>query len=325
MKPKVLVTQWIPDAVMDTFKNELNLVYPNKEKTSFSYNEVLEMIDQFDALLTIFNKADKAVIDAGVKLKAIANLGVGFDSIDVNYATKKNIAVINSPTSVTEATAELTIGLIMASMRNIVAYDKSIRKGEWTSTAFEDKAVEMFGHTLGIAGFGRIGKSVCKKAQVMGMHVAYYDPFPLNPEDEKEMNVEYMPLEKLFSQCDCVSLHMPYTPQNHHLVDERLLSTMKKGSFLINVARGPIVKESALVEALNNGTLKGAALDVYEFEPKIGKDLLACENVVLNPHVGTQTMQVRINMCNESLSGVLKVLKGETPYNLVNKDISIEK
>ena len=323
MKPKVLVTQWIPDAVNETFKNELDLVYPNKEKTSFSYNEVLEMIAQFDALLTIFNKADKALIDAGIKLKAIANLGVGYDAIDVDYATEKNIAVINSPTSVTEATAELTIGLIMASMRNIVAYDKSIRQGEWTSTAFEDKGVEVFGHTLGIAGFGRIGKSVCKKAQVLGMKVAYYDPFPLTPEDESEMNVEYMPLEKLFSHCDCVSLHMPYTLQNHHLVNENLLSTMKKGSFLINVARGPIVKESALVEALNNGTLKGAALDVYEFEPKIGKDLLACENVVLNPHIGTQTMQVRINMCNESLSGVLKVLKGETPYNIVNKDIKI--
>lgn len=212
----------------------------------------------------------------------------------------------------------------MASMRNIVAYDKSMRKGEWTSTAFEDKAVEVFGHTLGIAGFGRIGKSVCKKAQILGMKVAYYDPFPLSPEDEKEMNVEYMPLGKLFAQCDCVSLHMPYTSQNHHLVDESLLSTMKKGSFLINVARGPIVKESALVNALNNGTLKGAALDVYEFEPKISKELLACENVVLNPHVGTQTMQVRINMCNESLNGVLKVLKGEVPYNLVNKDITMK-
>ncbi|MGE4215048.1 MAG: NAD(P)-dependent oxidoreductase [Anaerotignaceae bacterium] len=325
MKPKVLVTQWIPDAVNDTFNNELDLIYPSKEKASYSYNEVLEMIAQYDALLTIFNKGDKAVIDAGVRLKAIANLGVGYDSIDVEYATEKNIAVINSPTSVTEATAELTIGLIMASMRNIVAYDKSIRNGEWSSTAFEDKAVEVFGHTLGIAGFGRIGKSVCKKAQVLGMKVAYYDPFRLSPEDEKEMNVEYMPLEKLFSQCNCVSLHMPYTPQNHHLVDENLLSTMKKGSFLINVARGPIVKESSLVEALNNGTLKGAALDVYEFEPKIGNDLLACENVVLNPHVGTQTMQVRINMCNESLSGVLAVLKGETPYNLVNKNIKLGK
>ncbi|MEA5084094.1 MAG: NAD(P)-dependent oxidoreductase [Lachnospiraceae bacterium] len=323
MKPKVLVTQWIPDAVNDKFKNELDLVYPIKEKTSFSHNEVLEMVAQFDALLTIFNKADTAVIDAGINLKAIANLGVGYDSIDVNYATEKNIAVINSPTSVTEATAELTIGLIMASMRNIVAYDKSIRKGEWTSRAFEDKAVEVFGHILGIAGFGRIGKSVCKKAQVLGMKVAYYDPFPLSPEAEKEMNVEYMSLEKLFSQCDCISLHMPYTTENHHLVDERLLSTMKKGSFLINVARGPIVKESALVDALNNGTLKGAALDVYEFEPTIGQNLLACENVVLNPHVGTQTMQVRINMCNESLSGVLTVLKGETPYNLVNKNIKI--
>lgn len=324
MKPKVLVTQWIPPEVNDAFKNELDLIYPSKEKTSFSYKEVLEKVSQFDALLTIFNKADKAIIDAGIKLKAIANLGVGYDAIDVDYATEKNIAVINSPTSVTEATAELTIGLIMASMRNIVAYDKIVRKGEWTSTAFEDKAVEVFGHNLGIAGFGRIGKSVCKKAQVMGMKVAYYDPFPLTPDDEKEMGVEYMPLEKLFSLCDCVSLHMPYTSQNHHLVDENLLSTMKKGSFLINVARGPIVKESALVEALNNGTLKGAALDVYEFEPKIGKELLACENVVLNPHVGTQTMQVRINMCNESLSGVLTVLKGETPYNLVNKDIKIK-
>ena len=318
MKPKVLVTQWIPDAVNDTFKNELELIYPSKEKAAFTYEEVLNMISGYDALLTIFNKADQEIIDAGIKLKAIANLGVGYDAIDVPYATQKHIPVINSPTTVTEATAELTMGLIMASMRNIVAYDKSIRKGKWASIAFEDKAIEVFGHTLGIAGFGRIGKSVCKKAQAMGMKVAYYDPFSLSLEEEKAMDVEYMPLEKLFSQCDCVSLHMPYTPENHHLVDEKLLATMKKGSFLVNVARGPIVKESALVEALHNGTLKGAALDVFEFEPNIGKELLACENVVLNPHVGTQTMQVRINMCNESINGIAAVLRGETPYNLVN-------
>lgn len=323
MKPKVLITQWIPDVVKNTFNNELDLVCPSKEQAAFTYEEVINKISHYDALLTIFNKADAAVIDAGINLKAIANLGVGYDAIDVHYATDKNIAVINSPTSVTEATAELTIGLMMASMRNIVAYDKSIRKGEWASIAFEDKAVEIFGHTLGIAGFGRIGKSVCKKAQALGMKVYYYDPFSLNPADEKALGVEYLPLEKLFCQCDCVSLHMPYTPENHHLVDERLLSTMKKNSFLINVARGPIVKESALVEALNNGPLKGAALDVFEFEPKIGKDLLACENVVLTPHIGTQTMQVRINMCNESISGIAAVLRGETPCNLVNKTIKI--
>jgi len=323
MKNKILITQWIPDEVKLEFSDKFQLIYPDKSKTAYSYEELKELIVDCDALLTIFRKVDKELIDCGKNLKAIANLGVGYDTIDVNYATQKNIAIINAPNSVTESTAELTVALLMASMRNIVAYDKSMRRGEWTRSAFDSPAVEIFGHSLGIAGFGRIGKSVCKKAQAMGMKVFYYDPYPLAREDELSLDVEYMDLDQLFSKCDCISLHMPYTPENHHLVDENRFSKMKKGSFLVNAARGAIVKESALVKALNDGTLKGAALDVFEFEPSVSKELLDSENVVINPHVGTNTYQVRVNMCNETMTGLFEILSGNKPYNLVNKEINI--
>jgi len=323
MKSKVLITQWIPDEVKLGFSDKVQLIYPDKSKTKYSYDELKELIVDCDGLLTIFRKVDKELIDCGKKLKAIANLGVGYDSIDVGYATQKNIAVINSPSTVTESTAELTIALLMASMRSIVSFDKSMRRGEWTSSAFDTPAVEIFEHSLGVAGFGRIGKSVCKRAQALGMKVFYYDPYPLTKEEEISFGVEYMDLDQLFSQCDCISLHMPYTPENHHLVDENRFSKMKKGSFLINAARGAIVKESALVKALNDGTLQGAGLDVFEFEPAVSQELLACDNVVINPHVGTHTYQVRVNMCNETLSGLCEILNGNRPYNLVNKEISI--
>lgn len=319
MKPKVLLTQWVPEICNDRFKDKLELIYPNKDKKVFSYDEILEKVVDVDGFFVISSKADKRIIDAGKNLKVIGVLGVGYDSVDVEYATSKNIGVINAPNSVTEATAELTIGLIISSMRNIVGYDKTMREGKWVASAFSDSSTEVFGQTLGIIGLGRIGKSVCKKAQAMGMTVLYYKPTRLSIEEEKELNVEYKDMDSIFKESNCVTLHMPYTKDSHHLVDEKRLSQMKKGSFLINVARGAIVKESALVEALNNGTLKGAALDVYEFEPKVSKELLACENVVMTPHVGTQTLQVRVNMFNESMTGVESFLQGEKPSNLVNK------
>lgn len=323
MKPKVLVTQWIPDEINKTFGDKISLIYPSKEKISYTDEEIEEMLPDCCGLFTIFNKANKERIDLAKNLKVIANLGVGYDAIDVEHATSKNIAVINTPSAVTEGTAELTISLLVSSMRNIVGYDRKVREGKWVDSAFEDEATEIFGHSLGIAGFGRIGKSVCRKAQAMGLKVFYYDPYKLSSEDEKEFDVEYLNLDDLFAKCDCISLHMPYTPENHHLVDEKRFATMKKGSFIINAARGPIIKESALVKALNDGTLKGAGLDVFEFEPNISQELKECKNVVLSPHVGTQTYQIRIDMCHEALNGMIEILNGNQPYNLVNTGISI--
>ncbi|MCI8342242.1 MAG: 3-phosphoglycerate dehydrogenase [Firmicutes bacterium] len=318
---KILLTQWVPDVCKEMFKNELEFVCPSKEKLSFTREEILNEVADADGIFLIFSKADKQVIDAGKKLKVIANLGVGFDCIDVEYATAKNIAVINTPNTVTEATAELTIALMMSVMRNITQYDKGVKNGEWTTFAFADVGSEIFGHTIGVVGFGRIGKCVGKKAAAIGMNVAYYDPFRLSAEEEERLGVTYMSMEDIFSKCDCVSLHMPYTPENHHIVNEKTLAAMKKGSYLINVARGPIVKESALVEALKNGTLKGAALDVFEFEPNISKELKECPNAVLTPHVGTQTLQVRINMFEEAMKGIIAFFEGEKPHNIVNKEI----
>ncbi len=323
MKSKVLVTQWIPDEIKETFKETLDFTHPSKEKGFFSKEEIINNIADFEVLFTISSKVNKEIIDAGKNLKAIGNLGVGYDNIDVEHASKKNIAVINTPNTVTEATAELAIALLASSMRNVSYYDKIMKEGKWERSAFDDSATEIFGHSLGIIGLGRIGKSIAVKAQALGMKIYYHNTRKLSDEIEKSLNVEYMTLDEIFEKCDCISLNMPYTPESHHLVDEKRFAQMKKGSYLINVARGPIVKESALVEALNNGTLKGAGLDVFEFEPKVSKELLACSNVVVTPHVGTQTYGVRINMSVEALNGISAILRKEKPYNLVNTEIQI--
>lgn len=323
MKRKVLATEWIPEVCVNAFKDEFDIIYPSRAKVTFSREEILDRIGNADVLLLIFAKADSSIIDAGNNLKVISTLSVGFDNIDVEYATRKNIAVINTPNSVTEATSEYTIALMLAIMRNILYFDRSVKAGKWEQSTFSNKGIELFGRSLGIVGFGRIGKSVGQKAQALGMSVKYYDPLRLSEESEIDYGVEYLTIDKIFSECDCVSLHLPYTKETYHLVDKKYFSIMKTNSFLVNASRGPIVKESDLVDALNRGPLKGAAIDVFEFEPKVSDELRSCKNVILSPHIGTQTFQVRINMMTEVLTGTLSLLRGKKPYNLVNKDIKI--
>ena len=321
MKPKILATQWVPDEVKEAFAPKAELISPDKEKIAFSKAQVLQLLPDFDGLFTIFFAADRAVIDAGTKLKTIANLGVGFDSIDVSYATEKHIAVINTPQSVTEGTAELTIALMMDTMRNIAAYDRFVRAGHWVTGAFEAAGTELYGRKIGVCGFGRIGRAVGKKAQALGMQLYYYDPFRLSEADEAALGATYLPFTDLLRQCDCISLHMPYTPENHHLICRDTLSLMKPEAYLINAARGPVVKESDLVWALQNGIIRGAGLDVFETEPVISDALKACPNVVMTPHIGTQTYGIRVAMCHEALQGMTAIFAGERPYNLVNGQV----
>lgn len=315
---KILIAQPVPKECLKPFEDEFDFTIPEKP---FTYEEVLGQIEKYDAYFVINNKGDQTILDAGINLKAIANFGVGYDNIDWKYATQKGIAVVNTPMQVTEATAEHTVALIVSTMRGIARYDREVRQGIWDSPVFSDCNTEIAGRTLGIIGFGRIGKMVCQKAQGLGMHVVYYDKYRASKEIEKEYQVTYMEFGEVLKCADCVSLHMPYIPENHHIINEKTFQTMKTGAYLVNASRGPVVDERALADALKNEVIKGAGLDVFENEPHILPELMALGNVTLTPHVASNTMKARRGMCTEALNGITGVLKGERPYNVVNPEV----
>ncbi|MGI6030785.1 MAG: NAD(P)-dependent oxidoreductase [Eubacteriales bacterium] len=315
---KILTNRYIPDECRTSFAGEVEITCPNQQKDSFTREEILAMLPEYDGFFCIIYQFDREHIDAGKKLKAIGNFGVGYDNIDVAYARSKGIAAINAPQSVLEPTAELTIALMLAISRGVVMYDSQTRRiKKVPSYVFFDRDMVLHGKKLGIVGFGRIGKAVCKKAQGLGMDVSYYDLYPMSEQANEEMGVTYLPLEQLVRESDVVSLHLPYCKENHHLFNAGMIGQMKSTAYLLNMARGPIVEERALLDALHNKTIAGAALDVFEFEPEVSEEMCQCENIVMTPHVGTNTYETRVNIFRETAGGMLAVMKGETPPNLV--------
>lgn len=320
-KAKILISRWVPDECLKPYKNEFEFTLPQSSDIDFIYDDILARIAEYDAYFEIDTIADKRLFDAAKKLRVIANFGVGYDKIDWQYATSLNIPVLNTPTQVTETTAELTVALIMAVMRGIPQYDKEVRNGIWNSPLFSDRNTQVYGSTLGIVGFGRIGRSVCKKATALGMDVIYYDQFRASIEVEEEYGAAYMPFDDVLRKSDCVTLHAPYMVENHHMFNEAAFAKMKPTAYFINAARGKLVDEIALCSALKNGVIKAAGLDVFEQEPKIYPGLLELDNVVMTPHVASLTMRARTAMCNEALEGIAAVLRGELPKNAVNPSV----
>ena len=315
---KILISEWVPAQCLVPYEGKFSFTLPSAEKHAFSYEELLEQIPDYDGCLILDNDGDRRLLDAGKKLKVIANFGVGYDNIDWNYANQIGLPVVNTPTQVTEATAEHTATLIVSAMRGIARYDREVRAGIWKSPNFSDCDTQVEGATLGILGFGRIGKRVCRKMQGFGMNVVYYDKFRASREVEKEFGVTYMDFDQVLQIADCVTLHMPYIPENHHLFSAETFRKMKPNAYFVNCARGKIVDEAALAAALRDKVIKGAALDVFEDEPNVNPELLKLDNVTLTPHIASLTMKARLGMCGEALAGIIGVLQGEKPYNVVN-------
>lgn len=321
---KILINQWIPDEVARRFRDQVVLDYPTHEKNRYSYEEYKAKLPEYEGALVVTAVADKPLLEAASNLEVIANLGVGYNNIDYVFAGQRGIYVVNAPTTVTHPTAELTLALILSVTRGIVYFDRYTREVKDTSlptfgVPISEFASSPHGKTLGIVGFGRIGKQVARKCKAaLDMDVIYYDAFRAPAEVEDEIGARMVPFEELLRTADIVSLHCPYTPENHHLMDERAFGLMKPGAYFINAARGALMDEAALVRALQSGHLKGAGLDVYEFEPKITAELLPMDNVVLAPHIGTYAYEVRMAMAVEALTGVCACLRGEVPFNVVN-------
>ncbi|HBR02757.1 MAG TPA: 3-phosphoglycerate dehydrogenase [Ruminiclostridium sp.] len=319
-KQRIIVSKKVPHECLAPYEADFDFTLP-EDGDRLSYEYILERIAEFDGFFAIDAKVDKRVLDAAKKLKAVANFGVGYDRIDWKYATELGIPVLNTPTTVTEATAEFTIALIMAVMRGIPRYNNQVRQNIWDAPLFSDVNTMVGVSTLGIIGLGRIGKSVCRKAQGLGMKVVYYDKFRASEEIEKEYNVVYKPFDEILAQSDCIAVHVPYLPENNHMFNAETFAKMKPSAYFVNTARGKLMDEAALCRALKNGVIKGAALDVFEQEPKVYEELLSLDNVVLTPHVASLTMHSRMAMCDEALSGLTSVLKGRIPRNVVNPTV----
>jgi D-3-phosphoglycerate dehydrogenase len=282
----------------------------------FTEAELIERIGAYDALIVrSATKVTAPVIEAGQRLKVIGRAGVGVDNIDLNAATEHGIIVVNAPDGNTIAAAEHALALMLALARNVPQADTSLKQGRWDRKHLV--GVELRQKTLGILGLGRIGSAVARRAQTFEMRCIGYDPY-ISPEEAKRIGVELVPLDTLLEQSDFITIHMPLTDETRYLLDADAIAQMKSGVRLINVARGGIVDEAALADALKTGKVAGAALDVFEEEPLTSSPLLDCPNVVLTPHLGASTEEAQLNVAIDVAEAIAQVLDGGLPRNAVN-------
>jgi len=316
MKFKVLITKAIPEEGLVKLKKYCEIIMPDKG-SSFSREEMLNFAPIVDAVILCKAKIDEEFIKRSKSLKIISVVGVGYDNIAMEAANQKKIFITNNPKTVTESTAELTFGIMLALTRRIVEADRYVRyKNDHNWHFYLFNGNELIGKKIGIIGFGRIGKAVAKRCLSFGMKVYYFDLFT---QQNTKINAKALSFEKLISNMDYITLHVPYSKETHHLIDQKELANMKKSAYLINASRGAVVNQEALINALKNREIAGAGLDVFENEPYVPKELLQLSNVVLTPHIGTSTIETRIAMARESARKVISLLNGCKPDDLVNK------
>jgi len=313
---KVLITDKMAQEAIDLLKKAGHDVTFDEMDAA----TLLKEVGKYDALMVRGRtKAITEVVKQGAKgnLKVIGRAGIGVDNVDIQTAGKHGIPVVNAPTGATASVAELTIGHMIALSRHIAFADKTMKNGEWAKKQL--KGFELDGKTLGLIGTGNIGKYTAKLASCFGMKIIGYDPF-ISKEDMAKDSIEKIEeLGKLMEKSDYISLHLPHIPATHHIVNKDMINKMKPGAYLINCARGGTVDEKALFDALKNGKIGGAALDVYESEPPESSPFLKLNNVVLTPHIGANTKEGQIKAGTVCAEQIVKVLKGEKPDYCVNK------
>jgi lactate dehydrogenase-like 2-hydroxyacid dehydrogenase len=315
---KILVTYDMFREGFTELESRYDVTFP--EGRDFTYEEVLEMIPEYDVLCSMFNfPVNKELVDAAPNLKMVANYAAGYNNIDVAYCVEKGITVANTPHPVIAPTANIALGLMLDVARRISECDRKLRKegSNMKVTVLDNLGIGITGKTLGIIGMGNIGKALAKRANACGMEVIYHNRRQLYADEESDLNVTYVSKEELLAQADFVSLNAPYTPETYHIIGEAELKQMKPSAVLINTARGPLVDEKALVQALKEGTIHGAGLDVFEFGDHPLPELLEMDNVVLVPHIGTQTWETRIEMAQAVCNNVIGFLEGDRPVTRV--------
>ncbi|MBI4920045.1 D-glycerate dehydrogenase [Candidatus Azambacteria bacterium] len=320
--PKIYITRMIPESGIEMLKNKGYEVVVNPEDLVLMREELIEAIKgkNYDAVLCLLtDEIDAKVFDAaGPQCKIFANYATGFNNIDVAEAKKRNVMITNTPGVLTNTVAEHTFALMLAIAHRIAEADKFVRALKYQGWAPRLLlGNDLFEKTIGIIGLGRIGSRVARHAvKGFDMKAVYYD-VKRNEEFEKEFSAVYAPLEDVLKQSDFISIHVPLLDSTRHLINAENLKLMKFSAYLINTSRGPVVDEAALAYALANKIIKGAALDVFEFEPNITPELLALDNIVLTPHIASATEETRSKMSALAAANIIEALEGRTPPNLV--------
>lgn len=320
-KFKVYVTRMICDNGIKMLKDQGYQVKINPLDRVLTRKELLKNVKGIDALLCLLtDKIDGEVLDAaGKNLKIVANFAVGFDNLDLEAAKKRGIMATNTPQGSTEAVAEHTLGLLLASARHFVEADKFTRANKykgWKPFLFIGE--DIHDKVLGIIGLGRIGFAVAARAVGFGLKIVYHDVVR-NPEFEAKYGGQFLETPELLKQSDFVTLHVPLMPSTRHLISKKELALMKKSAYLINTSRGPVVDEKALVVALKKKQIAGAAIDVYEFEPKLTPGLTKLNNIILTPHIASATIETRRKMSEIAAQNIIETLSGKTPVHSLHK------
>ena len=316
---KVVVTGKIPAVALERLRAE-HTVDAWEDESPIARDELLKRVAGADAIVSLLTeKIDAELLDAaGKQLRSVSNVAVGYNNIDVPACRERNVLVTNTPGVLTDATADIAMALILMSTRRLAEGERVIREQQpWQWGMFYMLGSSIQGSQLGIVGMGQIGAAVARRARAFGMTIAYTKRSPLDAETAKELNATHMELDELLTTSDVVSLHCPYSPETHHLMNASTIGKMKKSAYLINTARGPVVDEEALATALQQGKIAGAGLDVFEKEPTVHQALIGLDNAVLIPHLGSATVETRTAMANLAVTNALAVLSGETAPNLV--------
>ncbi|MGN6258742.1 MAG: 2-hydroxyacid dehydrogenase [Solirubrobacterales bacterium] len=317
--PTFVVTNRLPAPAIELLR-AAGEVRSDEREVPVPRQELLELVAGADAVLTLLqDRVDEELLEAaGPQLRCLANVAVGYDNVDVEAATRRGIVVTNTPGVLDDATADLTLALILAVTRRVAEGDRLIRAGRpWTWGMHFMLGSDLRGKRLGIVGLGGIGQRVAERARAFGMEIAYHSRHPAPGEVVAELEAERMPLEQLLPSADVLSLHCPLTPETHHLIGAAELAAMKPSAVLVNAARGLVVDERALAEALAAGQIAAAGLDVYEHEPRVEPALLELDNVVLTPHLGSATIESRTAMAELAARNAISVLQGQGPLTPV--------
>jgi len=323
MKPKLFMTRKIPERGLKKIKEHFEVdLWP--EEAPPPKEVIIERVKDVDALVPLLtDPIDAEVMDSAPKLRIISQYAVGYDNIDVNAATKRGIYVTNTPGVLTETVADFTMALMMAIARRVVEADKYIRQGKWKVGwhPLYFLGTDLYGATLGIVGLGRIGSAVARRAKGFDMKILYYDV--VRREDlEKELGAKFVDLDTLLKESDFVTLHVPLTPKTKDLIGERELKLMKPTAYLINTSRGKVIDEKALIKALKEGWIAGAALDVFYQEPTPPDNpLLELNNVVVAPHIASASLETRSRMAEIVAENLIAFKEGKKPPTLVNPDV----
>ena len=307
----------MPSVVMQRLEDSCDVDF--NEGADLTEDQLIARLRDKQGLVSVFtNQVTRRVIESAPQLRVIANVAVGYNNIDLQAARERGIVVTNTPDVLTEATANLTWALILDITRRVSEGDRLVRRAGWKGWTFNFMlGSDLAGKQLGVVGMGRIGRAVARRAQAFDMRIACFSPRAsgrvslLDDEGTEFGSAESMPLDRLLATSDVVTLHCPLTDETRHLINQTALARMKRSAYLINAARGPVVDEAALAWALKSRLIAGAALDVYEREPEVQQELLALENVVLSPHLGSSTTETRVAMADLAALNVIAVLTGQ--------------